>query len=36
MVEGEVYRGLVGNRKERFAFEVQGVDGRVILKWVFK
>jgi hypothetical protein len=31
-----VSRVLVGNRKERYAFEDQGVDGRVILKWVFK
>jgi hypothetical protein len=32
----DVYRVLVGNRRERDTFEDQGIDGRVILKWVFK
>jgi hypothetical protein len=27
---------LVGNLRERDTFEDLGVDGRVILKWVFK
>jgi hypothetical protein len=31
-----VYRVLVGNRMERDTFEDQGIDGRIILKWVFK
>jgi len=31
-----VYRVLVGNQRGRDAFEDQGLDGRVILKWVFK
>jgi len=31
-----VYRVLVGNRRERDTIEDQGIDGRVMLKWVFK
>ena len=30
------YRGLVGNLKERNPLEELGLDGRIILKWVFK
>jgi hypothetical protein len=31
-----VYRVLVGNPKERRHLGDPGVDGRIILKWVFK
>jgi hypothetical protein len=30
------YRILVGNLKERNHLEDRGLDGRIILKWVFK
>jgi hypothetical protein len=30
------YRGLVGKPEERDHFEDPGVDGRIILKWIFK
>jgi len=29
-------QGLVGNLMERDHWEVSGVDGRIILKWIFK
>jgi hypothetical protein len=30
------YRVLVGNLREREHLEDQGIDGRIILKWIFK
>jgi hypothetical protein len=34
---GGVYRGLVGgNLRERGHWEDPGVDGRIILRWIFK
>jgi hypothetical protein len=30
------YRVLEGNPRERVHFEVTGVDGSIILKWIFK
>jgi len=31
-----VYRVLVGNLKERDHLEDSGVDGRIILRWIFR
>jgi len=31
-----VYRVLVGNLKERDHLEDPGVDGRIILRWIFR
>jgi hypothetical protein len=31
-----VYRVLVGNREERDLWGDSGVDGRIILRWIFK
>ena len=31
-----VYRVLVGNLKERDHLEGSGIDGRIILRWIFR
>jgi len=31
-----VYRVLVGNLRERDHLEVPGLDGRIILRWIFR
>jgi hypothetical protein len=31
-----VYKVLVGNLRDRDYLEEQGVDGRIILKWIFR
>jgi len=33
---GKVHRGLMGNPVVRNLFVDLGVDGRIILKWIFK
>ena len=33
---GEVHRVLVGKYKKKDHFEDLGVDGRIVLKWIFK
>ena len=32
----DVYRVLVGNLRERDPLEDPGVDGRIILRWIFR
>jgi hypothetical protein len=32
----DVYRVLVGNPRERDHLEDTGIDGRIILRWIFK
>ena len=32
----DVYRVLVGNLRERDHLEVPGLDGRIILRWIFR
>jgi len=34
--EEEVYRVLVGNLKERNHLGDPGIDGRIILRWIFR
>jgi len=31
-----VFKVLVGNLRDRYHLEEQGVDGRIILKWIFR
>jgi len=36
-VRGEAYRGVCwGNLRERYHLEDPGVDGRIILSWIFR
>jgi hypothetical protein len=36
MERGGTYRVLVGSPRERDNFDVLGVNGRIILQWIFK
>jgi len=36
MGEGEVHRGLMGKAEERHHMADLGIDGWIILKWIFK
>jgi hypothetical protein len=37
MVRGDVHAGIWwGNLKERYHLEDTGVDGRIILRWIFR
>jgi hypothetical protein len=37
MVKGRgVYKVLEGNLRERYHWEDPGVDGKIILRWIFK
>jgi hypothetical protein len=36
MAGRDVYRVLVGKLEERYHLEDSGVDGRIILRWIFR
>jgi len=36
MGKGEIYRALVGKLRERDHLGEPGIDGRIILRWIFR